>query len=420
MIDALVRTIGHRIKYGAKTRSTLYYSGSSIVCQGLRFLGILISTRAMAPDQFGQYATAMMLVGLCGLAKEFGQNPAFLSCTRTYPGYARFHFLVSMALSFIVVILVVSAVTLLPALSNQRSAVPLLCLMVLIEGATMTPLVIAQKRFEFRRMAIIEIAATATWLLCVGSGSKWYPVAMTLIFARLMESLVRAISLLGWFHRDVIQGDITREITRYYGRFAYLLAPQGWIENLLGNLDVLLLNFFSTQTDLGVYDRTNQLVRIPLSTSINLVDRVAAAAYSRDQESTSLLQRSILQFAALVLLGTLAGLVAVQLFVWLFAGPLLGASWKNAVSSLWLWAIPYCVFRPLVWNFNLVFLATSRPGHLLVTLVGILLILSIVGLILTPSLGSRGVFVAFGVGYFITLAAQTLWFIKSIRQSRQQ
>jgi polysaccharide transporter, PST family len=419
MIEALVRTIRHRIKYRAKARSTLYYGGSSIICQALRFLGILISTRAMAPDQFGQYATTMMLVGLCGLAKEFGQNPAFLSCTRTCRGYARFHFLLSLALSLVVVVLVVSAVTLLPAFSNQRSAVPLLCLMVLIEGATMTPLVIAQKRFEFRRMAIVEIAATATWLLCVGPGSKWYPVAMTLIFARLMESLVRGISLLGWLYRDVIQADITREVTRYYARFAYLLTPQGWIENLLGNLDVLLLNFFSTQTDLGIYDRTNQLVRIPVSTSINLVDRVAAAAYSRDQESTSLLQRSILQFATLVVLGTLAGLVAVQIFVWFFAGPLLGANWKNAVSSLWIWAIPYCLFRPLVWNFNLVFMSTSRPGHLLVTLLGTLLVLSIVGLILTPGLGSRGVFVAFGVSYFITLVAQTLWFIKSIRQTRQ-
>jgi len=419
MIATLVRTVGHRIKYGVKARSTLYYSSSSIVCQGLRFLGILISTAAIAPDQFGRYATAMMLVGLCGLAKEFGQNPAFLSCTRTEPAYARFHFLLSLALSLIVVLLLFISITLIPGFSNLRTALPLLCLTVLIEGATMTALLVAQKRFEFRRMAIIEIAATASWLLCVASGSRFYPVAMTLIFARLMESLVRGVSLLGWLYRDFIQGKITLEVAGYYGRFARLLTPQGWIENLLGNVDVLLLNSFSTQTDLGVYDRTNQLVRIPLSTSINLVDRVAAAAYSRDQESISVLQRSILQFATLVVLGTIAGLVAVQLFVWFLAGPLLGTSWKNAVSSLWIWAIPYCLFRPLVWNFNLVFLSTSRPKHLLFTLLGILLTLSIGGLILTPTLGSRGVFAAFGFSYFIMLAAQTLWFIRSIHKTRQ-
>ena len=52
MIKTLVQSVGDRIKYGTKVRSTLYYGGSSIVCQVLRFLGVLISTAAIAPDQF--------------------------------------------------------------------------------------------------------------------------------------------------------------------------------------------------------------------------------------------------------------------------------------------------------------------------------------------------------------------------------
>jgi O-antigen/teichoic acid export membrane protein len=417
MIETLVQSIGDRIKYGAKIRGTLYYGGSSIICQGLRFLGILISTALIAPDQFGKFATAVMLIGLCGLAREFGQNSAFLSCTRSDPAYARFHFLLSLTLSFLVVLLVVVSILLLPGLSDLRPAIPLLALIVLIEGAYVTPMMIAQKSFEFRPMAMIEIAASATWLLCVGLGSRWYPVAMTLIFARMMESLVRGASLLGWLYRNFTQGEITREVRQYYGRFARLLTPQAWVENLLGNLDVLLLKCFTTETDLGIYERTQQVVRIPVSTSVNLVDRVAGAAYSRDQESPSLLQRSIVQFISLIALGTIAGLGAVQLFLWFFAGPLLGAGWKNAVSSLWIWAIPFCLFRPIVWNFNLFFQATSRPRQLLFSLVGMLVVLLVVGLIVTPTLGSRGIFVALGCSYFITFAAQTLWCIKLLRRA---
>src|SRR5258708_17768401 len=268
-------------------------------------------------------------------------------------------------------------------------------------------------------MAMIGIAACAVWLLCVGLGSRWYPVGVTLIFARMMESLVRGASLLGWLYRNLNQGEITREVRLYYGRFARLLTPQAWVENLLGNLDLLLLKCFTTETDLGIYERTQQVVRIPVSTSVNLVDRVAGAAYSREQESLPLLQRSLVQFISVIALGTIAGLGIVQLFLWFFAGPLLGAGWKNAVSSLWIWAIPLCLFRPMLWNVNLVFQATSRPKHLLLTLVGMLLLLSIVGLILTPSLGSRGIFVALGCSYFITFAVQTLWFIRFIRQARQ-
>jgi O-antigen/teichoic acid export membrane protein len=282
-----------------------------------------------------------------------------------------------------------------------------------------TPMMIAQKRFEFRSMAMIEIAATATWLLCVGLGSRWYPVTMMLIFARLMESLVRGGFLLSWLYRDLIQGEITREVRRYFGRFARLLTPQAWVENLVGNLDVLLLQFFTTQADIGIYERTQQVVRIPVSTSVNLVDRVAGAAYSRDQDSLPLLHRSLGQFMLVIALGTLAGLGIVQVFLWFFAGPLLGAGWKNAVSSLWVWAIPFCLFRPIVWNFNLFFQATSRPRQLLFSLVGMLVVLSSVGLIVTPSLGSRGIFVALGCSYFFTLAAQAIWCIRVLRQARR-
>jgi O-antigen/teichoic acid export membrane protein len=82
MIEPLVQSLRDRIKYGRKVRGTFYYGGSSIICQGLRFLGVLISTAAIAPDQFGKYATALMLIGLCGLAGLFGQNSAFLICYR--------------------------------------------------------------------------------------------------------------------------------------------------------------------------------------------------------------------------------------------------------------------------------------------------------------------------------------------------
>ena len=72
-------------------------------------------------------------------------------------------------------------------------------------------------------------------------------------------------SLLGWLYRDLIHGEITQDVRRYYGRFARFNAAsvaRGFVH--------------------GIYERTHMLVRIPVSTSVNLVDRVAAAAYSKD------------------------------------------------------------------------------------------------------------------------------------------
>ena len=60
----------------------------------------------------------------------------------------------------------------------------------------------------------------------------------------------------------------TRKIFRYYFGFAKLLAPKSWIETFGGNLDVLLLRVFTNNVEIGIYDRTMQLLRIPLSLSV--------------------------------------------------------------------------------------------------------------------------------------------------------
>src|ERR1700722_20314000 len=124
MIKTLVQSVGDRIKYGTKARSTLYYGGSSIICQVLRFLGVIISTASIAPDQFGKFATAVMLLGLCGLAGGCGQNSAFFSCTRSDSASAALQFLVSLTLSSLVVLLVVVSILMLPGFSDLRPAIP--------------------------------------------------------------------------------------------------------------------------------------------------------------------------------------------------------------------------------------------------------------------------------------------------------
>ena len=85
------------------------------------------------------------------------------------------------------------------------------------------------------------------------------------------------------------------------------------------NLDVLLLKTWASDSELGVYDRTQHLMRVPLSLSVNFVDRVAGSSYSRAQRSVAEIRRSIFQFAIFMTVGVAVGLVAIQLFLWFFA-----------------------------------------------------------------------------------------------------
>jgi O-antigen/teichoic acid export membrane protein len=409
MLTSRFVEFANRIRSGPKSRATFYYGGSSLVCQALRFCGILVSTARIHADQFGVFATAVMLVGLTCMVREVGQNSALLSSPGLQSGYPRAHLLVTFSMNGIVMILTIGAVLIIPSLRDIRGMWPLLLLQLLFETMTYTPMIVAQKKFAFKGLALVEMLAVAIWLLITVFAAFCYPLAITLVAARVGETAVRGSLLFVWQFPTVINGRVRPEILRYYFSFAKLLTPKSWVETFGANLDVLLLKLFTNNVEIGIFDRTMQLLRIPLALSVNLIDAVAGASYSREQDSSHAIRGSLRKFSLVILLGTLAGLVMVQFFLWFVAEPILGKDWKQNIEAVWLWAIPFTLLRPFFWNFNILFQSTGRPKELLWTLslaTGLFLLL---GLVATPTLGIRGVFLALAAANLITLFFQIRW-----------
>jgi O-antigen/teichoic acid export membrane protein len=413
MIRDLLIGMANRIRSGPKSRAMFYYGGSSLVCQVLRFCGILISTARIQADQFGIFATALMVVGLTCIIREFGQNSALLSSPDIQSGYARSHLFLTFCTSGIAMILTVGSVLLIPSLHELKGFWPLLLSQLVFDAITYTPTIVAQKKFAFRGLALAEILAVTTWLLITIFAAYCYPFAIALVAARVGETAVRGSLLFAWQYSTVMRGRMSREILQYYFRFARLLAPKAWIEVFGGNLDVLLLKFFTNNVGIGIFDRTMQLLRIPLALSVNLVDAVASASYSREQDSSQVMRGSVRKFSLVILLGTLVGLAMVQFFLWFVAEPILGKDWKQNIEAIWLWAIPFALLRPFFWNFNILFQSTGRPRELLWTLslgTGLFLLF---GCIATPILGVRGLFLAWAASLLVTLFFQIRWVNRS-------
>jgi O-antigen/teichoic acid export membrane protein len=397
----------------------LLYGGSSLVCQFLRTIGLLISTRLVPADQFGIFATAVMILGLSGLIKEIGQNSAFLSCRETEREYTNFHFslaCIGVPLTAAFLLLLIFAI---PSLSILRSMTVPLLLTIACETLLQTPQIIATKRFEFGRIAAIEISAVASWTVATIIASFVLRNALALVLGRLAEVGVRGALLLVWYRRDLSLFPISRKAMRYYLRFARLLGPLGWMEYFTSSLDVILLKLFVTDSELGIYDRTQQLLRVPLSLSINLVDRVAGSSYSREQALEKQTRRSMLQFIAIITAGIVVGLILIELFIGFLAKPILGADWQSAVGSLWPWAIPFCILRPHVSNFNILFQGSGRPAHLFASFTATTLGTLVFGLIFIPALHARGAYLALGLTYGIVFVFVLRWFLARFVKKRE-
>jgi O-antigen/teichoic acid export membrane protein len=213
----------------AKLKATAYYGGSSLVCQAFRFTGLLVSTRLISAGQFGVFATALMVVGFCSLCREFGQNSALLSRRDALAGYSKLHFRLTVCLGLVAATALVAFCFLLPPLTGLRPLLPLLVVTLLADAVQQTPQVLAQQAFRFRELAVIELSATGTWLATILAGAFSFRDVTTLLFARMLETLVRGIALFAWWRADMFQGEITPAMWRYFGRFARVLGPQAWL-----------------------------------------------------------------------------------------------------------------------------------------------------------------------------------------------
>jgi O-antigen/teichoic acid export membrane protein len=409
-----------RFQRSAKARATFFYGGSSLVCQTLRVAGLLFSTRLISAEQFGLYATAGMIMGFAGLLKEFGQNSAYLSFHQEDRGHTSFHLLLSTVGSVAAAAVMLVVVVASPSFSSLHSVVALMMLTLVLEAALQTPQLIANKRFDFHRTAVIEISSVLTWLVCILFGSLFAPNVLALVGARFAETAVRGAFLFAWYRHDFSRFSITGEAVRYFLRFAKILGPLGWVQSFLANLDVALLKAFATDVELGVYDRTQQLMRVPLSLSVSFIDSVAGSSYSREQRLRGQTRKSLFLFMAVVSLGLVAGLILIEVFLLFFAKSVLGFQWQSAVSDLWVWAIPLAILRPYVWNFNILFTSSGRPIHFLVSSVSLTLSFLVFGLLLTPALHAKGVYAAQGIAYFIVLVGLMGWFLGEFQRDGRE
>ena len=389
-----------------RVEAVLYYSGSCVVCQGLRLFGLLVAALHVPAKEFGIYATGLMLVGLCNMLRDLGQDPALLSLPVLNHRYIRLHFLGSSILGVIGATVLVGAIWLTPWFVDLRAYLPALLVLLILEATWHTPLIVAQRRFRFRSLAIVEIVAISNWVFAIILFALWRADAATLFLAASVESVSRWVGLFRVESGCVVPARIPKRVWRYFISYAKILTAQSWIQHFSEHVDVALMRALAGPVELGAYARMKQILGVTFSLSVRLVDKVASATYSAEQQSIDHLRRSTMQFLLLMLTGAAFALAGTYAFLTWFAADYFGPQSQAQILQLWWWAIPFCVLRPLMWNFNLSFQSTSRPRLFLFSVLAHTLLLVGSAVLLLPLLGARGLFLALALSTATTVLLQ--------------
>lgn len=388
--------IRRRLTGRKKVQASLFYASSSLISQLLRFVGVILSTRLIATEEFGLFAQASLGLSLAGLLREIGQNHALIGYNGTDRRYAVFNFQINALLGFVAALSSWLAFQWLPGISpHLRAAGPMIAVIVVLDGLAQTGVVMAQKTFRFRLVGGTAIACTLSWLAAIWIFCPRFGGLTGLLLAQAVESGLRLLilgSTVIWRYVGWVRGPDLRAY--YFGKFAPVMIPQIALHTAAGKIDVILLSALSSLDQVGIYERMLQFIRIPWSLSINLIDQVLSASYSKEQSDPVALKKLVGKANRAVGIAVLAAAIATS-FAYLFLLPhIVGPEWAHIIIRHWWVALPLTLLTPLSMGYQIFFLGTGQPKHLLATAAVKAVLDLFFGVMLVATYGAGGMLAA--------------------------
>lgn len=301
----------------------------------------VIMARILAPSAFGLIAMAQIAVGLLNYLSQLGVSPALVQ----KPELSERDIRAALTLSMLVNALCFAALWLLAAFVGEFFAdaevVPILrglAVAFLLNGFSVVSMGILRRRLMFKQLAFVEIASYIVGYGCVGIGSALLGWGVwSLVFAVLGQGVVTALVSYAYVRHNVLPifawGDI-RHFLQYGSKYSSI----GFLEYIGASIDSLLIGRLFGETALGLYNRAQMVVYLPMHHIGNAITRVLFPVLSTAQSDKATMARAYL--AGWVVMGSLAASISLSLVVAASDAvlTLLGAHWTAAIPIVEIYA----------------------------------------------------------------------------------
>lgn len=361
-----------------------------------------VMARLLAPEHFGQIATAMAFLRFGTFIAQIGVGQALIQAAsinvRTVRTAATFSVLLGLTLTLAAYL--VAGLT--PLVSDAPGMVQLtqaLSLLLLASALGMTPSALLARDLRFRDIAVIEVLSYAFGYVAVGISlavagfGVWSLVGAAITQAMLktiLSTIITRPSLL-----PLLDSSELRALLSYGSRFSVLQL----LAAAQHAATVAAIGRFVGTTTVGLYDRGKLLVTLPFEKAEASITRVLFPAAARAQSDESFLRRAVLLHARIVSGVALPALVGMAVSAGPLVDVLLGRQW-SAVKPIVPFVSAAVAFSLLAHFFRVVCDAQALMGaRIRVELLQAVLLVS--GLIAFRSGGLNALLCAVAVSLFV-------------------
>lgn len=315
-------------------RGIMATGGAQAIKLGLQIISVIVLSRLLAPDDFGLVAMAGPVLAFMGLFQNLGLTQATVQRPRIGHEEVNFLFWINVGVSVAVAAAVVAIAPLAADFYNEPRVGPLIAAMalpVLLSGSGAQHGALLNRRMEFGRLAMIEVAVGLTTL---GTAIVWASISPSywaLWGASVAGALVGII--LVWVSSPWRPSRPGRAGNGWsMVGFGAELTGFNFANFFARNLDNILIGRYWGGVQLGLYERAYKLLLFPLTQITNPLSRVMVPTLSRMSGEPDRYRRAYLRVIRLVLLATLPGVAMSIAMADVLIPFLLGEQWaKSAI-----------------------------------------------------------------------------------------
>jgi O-antigen/teichoic acid export membrane protein len=335
-----------------------------VVSEILAFGGIVVLARVLSPAQFGHAAVALIFVPLSGILTFEGFASALVQRKQIDESHRQVAMLMSLIGGAVLTLVVLALVPIAwqPLFGTQTTELIMLVSPVFLLASIGTvSRATLWRRLDFRRMSLIDMAATATGMIVAPALALAGLGPTAIIIGALAQTFVTSALLVAvvpvpkprWHGRS--QRDI--------GPFGLAAALAGLVDVMFRNVDYAILAAQLPAALTGIYWRAFNLGVVYQNKISSVMMQLAFPVYSRTESRDELrrLHERASRIHATVIFPLLASLIVLAPVLIPFV---LGAAWKPAVHPTQILAVAGMVAAILT-GYPQVMLAVGRPRALL-------------------------------------------------------
>ena len=317
-----------------KTMSALKWSfQTQALVQGLNFLTWIILARLLLPKDFGEFAIILIITRALHLIRNLALSEAIIKednlDKQLFSSIWIFHILLSFLFSAIgyILFLLISGNS---SISIQPFFIVLMLGEFLVNGVSISPASLLEKKLDFSRLFKIEVVAVV-FSSVIGISLAYKDAGVySLAFKILSYTLIRSIWLVKLVS-DFIEFSYSWEKVKSMFSFSLPLFGSQVLQFFGRNIDDIFIGSVMGSIPLGLYNRAYAIMLLPIGSITNTLSRVFFPAFSYMQDDVRNLSRQYLELIKIISMVTFPIMVGVFVLIDRIVYDVLGSQWQDMI-----------------------------------------------------------------------------------------